>query len=225
MASFKCPYCNETFPLLDSTYKPFAFSFAQIDCPRGFYKLAESDADAYIMHQYCCPSCSNKTQIASGIGKDVKGITISLSPNSNTVQFPDYIPEQIRKDYAEACQILNLSPKASATLSRRCLQGIIHDFWEIHEKNLNAEITSLKKQIDISLWTAIDKVRSIGNIGAHMEHDIDLIIDIDPGEAEKLIKLIELLFKECYMARHNRTQLLNEIISIGEAKENQRKSE
>jgi hypothetical protein len=47
---------------------------------------------------------------------------------------PDYIPEQIKDDYYEACSILNLSPKASATLARRCLQGMIRDFWGITKK-------------------------------------------------------------------------------------------
>ena len=32
---------------------------------------------------------------------------------------------QLMDDYEEACAIVNLSPKASATLSRRCLQGMI----------------------------------------------------------------------------------------------------
>ena len=42
---------------------------------------------------------------------------------------------------------------------------------------------------------AIDAVRKIGNIGAHMERDINLIVDIDPNEAAILIGLIELLFQ------------------------------
>lgn len=51
-----------------------------------------------------------------------------LLPTSYAKTFPDYIPEPLRNDYEEAMAILELSPKASATLSRRCLQGIIRDF-------------------------------------------------------------------------------------------------
>ena len=43
---------------------------------------------------------------------------------------------------------------------------------------------------------AIDHARKIGNIGAHMEKDINLIIDIDPEEAQILIELVENLFDE-----------------------------
>ena len=53
-----------------------------------------------------------------------------LIPPSTAKVFPDYVPKVIRDDYLEACLIRTLSPKASATLSRRCLQGIISDFWE-----------------------------------------------------------------------------------------------
>src|SRR5215472_1405790 len=51
-----------------------------------------------------------------------------LRPEARCRQLPDYVPEPIRNDYHEACRIVNLSPKASATLSRRCLQGMIRDF-------------------------------------------------------------------------------------------------
>ena len=47
-----------------------------------------------------------------------------LIPPSASKHFPDYVPQAIREDYGEACLIRDLSPKASATLSRRCLQGI-----------------------------------------------------------------------------------------------------
>ncbi|MCP1830281.1 hypothetical protein ACVIHH_005106 [Bradyrhizobium sp. USDA 4518] len=33
---------------------------------------------------------------------------------------------------------------------------------------------------------AIDAVRIVGNIGAHMEKDVNLIVDIEPGEAQML---------------------------------------
>ena len=137
--------------------------------------------------------------------------------------YPEYIPEQIRRDYEEANLILERSPKAAATLLRRCLQGMIHDFWGIKEKNLNAEVTQLKDKVTPIQWQAIDGLRKIGNIGAHMEKDVDLIIDIEPDEAQKLLKLIEMLLEKWYITRHDEEVLLNEIIGIAESKEEQRK--
>ena len=63
----------------------------------------------------------------------------------------------------------------------------------------------------------------IGNIGAHMENDINTIVDIDPDEANKLIKLIELLIEQWYINRHNQEQLYSDIINIDEQNNKQRK--
>ena len=68
---------------------------------------------------------------------------------------------------------------------------------------------------------AIDHVRSIGNIGAHMQKDVDLIIDIDPGEAQALIELIEMLFVEWYVAQKQRQDRFARVASIGAQKKNQ----
>ncbi|NMD38215.1 MAG: DUF4145 domain-containing protein [Christensenellaceae bacterium] len=144
-------------------------------------------------------------------------------PDSKAKKFPDYVPEQIRNDYTEAFKILDLSPKASATLSRRCIQGMIHDEWEIKEENLYKEIDALKGKIDPQIFEAIHALRQLGNIGAHMEKDINLIVDIEPNEAEKLIKLVELLIKDWYIDPHNNEELFKEIVDINEVKQEQRK--
>lgn len=147
-----------------------------------------------------------------------KLIEWSLRPQSNAKPFPDYIPEPIRDDYAEACLIRDLSPKASATLSRRCLQGIIRDFWGISKSRLVDEINELQGKIDKPTWDAINAVRSIGNIGAHMERDINVIIDVDADEAQLLIGLIEILLKDWYVARHERNQHLQGIVALAQSK-------
>ncbi|MFH1862959.1 MAG: DUF4145 domain-containing protein [bacterium] len=97
-----------------------------------------------------------------------------LVPPSNAHTFPDYIPTAILNDYQEACLIVNLSPKASATLSRRCLQGIVRDFWKVRPGKLFEEIEQIRDRIDPKTWEAIDAVRKVGNIGAHMEKEINL---------------------------------------------------
>ncbi|MDP1924426.1 MAG: DUF4145 domain-containing protein [Thiobacillus sp.] len=141
-----------------------------------------------------------------------------LRPSSNAKVFPEYIPKPVLDDYTEACAIRDLSPKASATLARRCLQGIIRDYWGISKNRLVEEISELKPLIDSATWGAIDAVRSIGNIGAHMEKDINLVIDVEPEEAQLLIGLIEILLKDWYIARHERQVHLNGIVALAGAK-------
>lgn len=140
---------------------------------------------------------------------------------------PDFIPKPLVEDYYEACLIRDLSPKASATLTRRCLQGLIRDFAGIKKGTLAAEINALREAVasgdaDRSISQesveAIDHVRGIGNIGAHMEKDIDLIVEVDPGEAQALIELTEMLFDEWYGARERRATRLKRVALIADEK-------
>jgi len=142
-----------------------------------------------------------------------------LVPESSAKVLPDYIPRPILSDYTEACLIVDKSSKASATLARRCLQGMIRDFHKVSKNRLVDEIEAIKDRIDPLTWDAIDAVRSIGNIGAHMEKDINLIIDVEEGEAQELIKLIELLIEDWYVARYNRQMQLASVMKIKAAKD------
>jgi hypothetical protein len=99
------------------------------------------------------------------------------------------------------------------------------------ECSLLDEIKELRKRMDEGdaprgvtheSVDAIDHVRSIGNIGAHMEKDVNLIVEIDPGEAQALIELIEMLFEEWYVGRKAREDRLAQIAKIGEQKNQER---
>lgn len=57
-----------------------------------------------------------------------------------------------------------------------------------------------------------------------MESDINTIVDVDSGEAEKLLKLIELLIDKWYIARHDEDQLFLEVSNIADNKMSQKKS-
>lgn len=159
--------------------------------------------------------------------KDTTLNSWQVLPESAAKPQPDYIPLALREDYVEACRIRDLSPKASATLSRRCLQGMILDFCGISKARLIDEIMELRKCVDegrspagvsIEAIDAIDQVRGIGNIGAHMEKDINLIIPVDAEEAQLLIDLIEMLFGEWYVARHQRQESFARIAQASAAK-------
>lgn len=144
-------------------------------------------------------------------------------PQSRAQVFPGYIPEQIRQDYEEACLIAELSPKASATLSRRALQGILRDFWKVKPARLVAEIAAIKDKCDPLTWEAIEAVRKVGNIGAHMEADVDVIVDVDPGEADLLLTLIETVIRDWYIAKEARRARLQSVADLARRKEAERK--
>lgn len=223
MSGFLCPYCNMMIPISKDTFSTQTPGFDSPFINIWSGNKEPADKSSLEISFYKCPNCGQFTIKARGLGEIVRDVNVLIRPISSAKQFPDYIPEAIRNDYEEAYAILNLSPKASATLARRCLQGMIHDFWDVRLKNLNQEITALKNKIPADLWLSIDALRQLGNIGAHMEKDTDVIIDIDPNEAESLIKLIELLMKEWYINREERKKLFSDIISANESKQIERR--
>lgn len=147
-----------------------------------------------------------------------------IYPRYSYIAFPDYIPQQLRCDYQEACSIIDASPKAAATLLRRCLQGMICDFWKINNGNLAGAISELQGKVPLSQWNAIDGLRRIGNIGAHMEKDVNLIVEVSSVEATALCRLVELLMEKWYVAKHDEEMLLATIKGIADQKTIERQS-
>jgi len=225
MAGFTCPYCGMTMSINKDTH---SLQHPCFDTSCGVYHTPARAGcfDSTVeIEFYKCPHCSEYTIFATGKGDAVEDVCMPIRPQSKAKQYPAYIPQPIREDYEEACAVLHLSPKASATLARRCLQGMIRDFWGIAKATLYAEITELKGEIPADLWAVIDSLRQLGNIGAHMEKETNLIVEIDPDEAEKLIRLIELLMKEWYINREERRQLFGDILEINAEKQAMRKGE
>lgn len=217
----QCPHCQHHFTPTSRDENRQIINFTTPDYT-GQYKHGE------LIHIICPNEKCKKTIMFLVINYIYNGHVYDkfyskmIYPDKTIKQYPDYIPEQIREDYEEACKIAELSPKASATLARRCLQGIIRDFYSINRKTLREEINAIKEKVDVGLFDAIDAVRMIGNIGAHMEKDVNLVVDIEPEEAHQLIKLIELLFEETYIRREDRKQRLQAIKQINEDKQAQR---
>jgi hypothetical protein len=127
------------------------------------------------------------------------------------------------EDYNEAWAIINLSPKSSATLARRCLQAMIRDFCNIRERTLFHEIEKLEqklteddlpKGVEPETIAAMKVLKNKGNIGAHMTEVDGVIVDVDPDEARLLLSLIEMLFTDWYVARHKRRERLAAIEAL-----------
>ena len=95
---------------------------------------------------------------------------------------------------------------------------MLRDFWKVKPGRLVDEIDAIQTQVDPVTWQAIDALRKLGNIGAHMEKDINLIVDVDPNEADLLIELVETLIAEWYIARHERASRMSALVAAAAAK-------
>lgn len=222
-----CPYCDRDATLQSGNYGTDYFQLA-IENSEGYRRF---NTLLIVCPNPKCKRFTLQLSMFDGIKNYERNIeagellrTWSLIPASEARPMPDWLPKPIRDDYEEACLIRDLSPKASATLSRRALQGMVRDFWGIKKGRLIDEIDALKDTVDPITWKAIDAVRSIGNIGAHMEKDINVIVEVEPDEAKKLIQLIEILVDDWYVARHDREERLKAVIELKEAKEDQKKA-
>lgn len=224
---WSCPYCNHDATLRDQDYAVGNEKFS-IQNPLDGHKMLSwyyvvcpnPDCRKYTLRIGIFDYAYDKHDSEWKSGNLVR--VWNLIPPSKAKPFPNYIPKPILDDYNEACLIVDLSPKASATLARRCLQGMIRDFWQVKPGRLKSEIEQISDKTDPLTWDAIDSVRHVGNIGAHMEEDINLIVDVDPNETNMLIGLIEILLKDWYVAREERQNRLLKIKSIADSKTHQK---
>ncbi len=113
---------------------------------------------------------------------------------------PAEVPEEIAKDYKEACLVEHLSQKASAALGRRCLQNMLHERGIVKE-NLSKEIDEVMKTLPSYLSEAIDSIRNIGNFAAHPIKSTNTgeIVDVEEGETEWILNVLEQLFDFYYV--------------------------
>lgn len=230
----QCPHCECALANTYDTHKLLIMSLNYrsviinnppeyiIDCQSlyNYYNIPNINFDnqnCIIVEYILCPSCG---KISIIVHNPQQNFTIPISPKCIRKTFPDYIPEQIRQDYEEACMIAEISPKASATLSRRCIQGMIRDFWGITQNSLCNEIDEVAKKPAVSELqkNALHALRNIGNIGAHPEREIELMVDVEPDEAKKMISLIEFFMQNWYIKRHDEEEMMKEIINFAKQK-------
>lgn len=155
-----------------------------------------------------CPSCKKLIiELANGPIVDMNGYgwinkqrstSRFVYPMASSRPVPAEVPINLASDYLEAATVLVNSPKASAALSRRILQAIIHDHAGIKKRNLFEEIQALidAKTVPTHITDELDLIRHIGNWAAHPNRyeTTGEIVDVEPNEAEACLDAIDGLF-------------------------------
>ena len=100
------------------------------------------------------------------------------------------LPDDIRNDYNEAKDIVNISPRGSSALLRLAIHKLC-----IHlggkGKSINDDIANLvKKGLPIQLQQALDSVRVIGN---HAVHPGVIDLDDKPETAHALFSFVNII--------------------------------
>jgi hypothetical protein len=195
----KCPHCSTDFHEDWHTHSFVWRSRAEIRTELGAWQHRET----------ACSKCKDVViEIArfDGRGFAIEDWRMVYPVGANRGPVPTEVPHDIASDYVEACNVLPISPKASAALSRRCLQNMLHEEgYRGHD--LNAEIGLLLKEPDPTraiprrLRDTIDAIRNFGNFSAHPIDDKTAlqIIDVEPHEAEWCLEILEESFEHFYV--------------------------
>jgi len=181
----KCPHCLENF-------------FEEWVALRGQgNNVVFNDDDGGWYLEYCkCPSC--KRIIIRLSDNDTRKTQLVRPKGISRAPLPPEIPTIFSQDYIEACLTLPDSPKASAALSRRCLQNLLREKANVKKANLDKEIQEVidSGKLPPYLSEGIDAVRNTGNFAAHpiKSQSSGEIVDVEPGEAEWNLDILEGLF-------------------------------
>lgn len=186
-SAFTCPYCGAYSQQTSHVATLICYFHACF----GHSKRSKDRASGYKVT--ICQVCSKEA-----IWEDEKMI---YPPYEGRGTDLTNVPDNLKEDYIEACKVLQLSPKASATLSRRCLQGILRD-QGIVKRSLSQEIDEVIENggLPDQLKDIVDAVRNVGNFSAHPSKDkvSGEIASVEAGEAEWNLEVIEGLFDFYY---------------------------
>jgi len=133
-----------------------------------------------------------------------------IYPNQSFIESPNEdLDNDIKKDYIEASNILNKSPKAAAALLRLAIQKMCIQLGEKGE-NLNTDIGNLvKKGLNPLIQQSLDTLRVIGNNAVHPGQ-----IDINDNKeiVEKMFSLINFIAEKMITEPKEITELYSNIL-------------
>jgi hypothetical protein len=190
-----CPHCGIAFH--DEWTKQPLRSFVKADGTVGIWSTQTT----------LCPACKKLTIEIEEHNGERRLQTFWVYPtNIFRKPTPQEVPTDIKNDYEEACKVLPISEKASAALSRRCLQAILRGKGYA-QKDLANQIDALlnetvpAKVIPSALRETVDAIRNFGNFSAHPVTDQTTlqVIEVEPGEAEWCLDILEDMFDHYYV--------------------------
>ena len=183
-----------------------------------------TDQPSYCLKKAFCPSCE-KLIIELAVGKFNDGFTSFIEPvTASEIIYPkfpscsslsEHIPEKYVELFTESEQVNNISPRASATLSRYLLQMLLHEELNIDKKNLEMEIQALETRANVpsTLIAMLQVMRRVANFGAHPKKSKNSaeIVEIEPGEAEIMLEVIRELFDHVFVKPAQQQEALQRI--------------
>lgn len=175
--SFHCPHCGV---LSEQTWSNNINCHYAQKQPNG-----QTQQQFYSLDNIFSSKCKHCSLFSLWLGHNM------IYPLTGNVEIANSdLPEDILKDYNEARDIVNISPRGSAALLRLALQKLCRNLGE-KGKNINDDIANLvKRGLPIQLQQALDSVRVIGN---HAVHPGVIDLDDKPETAIALFSFVNII--------------------------------
>ena len=191
----KCPHCLVSFH--DNWLE---WQYQRGDEWKGLY---QDGMGLFGFKTTLCPAC-NRIICAINViriphrGKPLKSVRI-VYPKAAARPVPPEVEAVFANDFKEACLVIGDSEKASAALSRRCLQKLLIEKAGVKEKaNLYTQIEEVLNSgtLPSHLTKVLHGVRVLGNFAVHSIKSTNTgeVIEVEAGEAEWLLDILEQLF-------------------------------
>ena len=165
----------------------------------GWKKVQKDWNSDFTFQTTICPTCVQIICVVTKIDKNDRTEITAYPTKAATRPVPPEVDAAFANDFKEACLVIGDSEKASAALSRRCLQKLLIEKAGAKEKAaLDSQIQEVINSgtLPSHLTEAIDAIRNIGNFALHPIKSTQTgeVIDVETGEAEWLLDTLEGLF-------------------------------
>ena len=147
-----------------------------------------------------CAPCNDTLIFLTAEASEREAPHLEIHESLKELSRPPLVPEVIEsyaRDYDEACFVLTDSPRASAALSRNCLQKLLREKAEIIAGDLSSEVARVvaQKTLPPEFISKLENLADVTNLKANPLKNTHpgLLLDVEPGEAEYLLDVLESL--------------------------------
>ena len=157
-----------------------------------------TDGSRYKIDKMQCPECLNELILITQYVENKFLSHYYAIPRRPTKEKIQGVPEKYAGLYKEASDVLDVSPRASAALSRACLQMLLREYGNVKHGDLASEIEQVvaSQSLPTDLAETIGTIRTRGNYAVHPDKSREpgKIVDIEAGEAEWGLEILKDLF-------------------------------
>jgi hypothetical protein len=200
----KCPHCGvlqrfeQAVSLVGQGFSAFNGLSLRVRSAASGHSI-DREADAVRLMASACSSC--RRIVVYQLFDDGPSILVPTGASRSVPREVEEEDPDLAAEFREATAILDLSPRASAALARRCLEAILTNKAGANQWLLKDKVEFAAKKLPGHLAEQLHPVRELGNLGAHRAENAATgeVLQVEPGEAEWTLDVVEMLFDFYYV--------------------------